>query len=177
MKSKIVQDEVVYRGRVVVIHKIGLQMDDGKVIPRDLVEVAPAVVIVPVLDDGSVILIRNERYAVGEELLEFAAGKLDKPGEDPADAARRELLEETGYTARNLQRLGGFYTSPGACTEFMHAFLATGLTKGPQELEEYERIRVESVSPARLKQMILDEELHDSKSIAAFGLWQMRKGE
>ena len=170
MDSKIVRDEVVYDGRVCRVHSISLEMDTGEVVPRDLVEFADAVVIVPVLPDGSIVLIRNQRFAVGEELLELPAGKLEDR-EDPELCAARELTEETGYTAGRLERLGGFYSAPGAITEFLHVFLATELTAGEQQLEGYERITVETATPKRLREMIATSELHDAKSIAACALW------
>ena len=151
-------------------------MDTGEVVPRDLIEIDNAAVIVPVLGDGSVVLIRNERFAVGEELLEFPAGKLDGD-EAPATCAARELTEETGYTAARLEQLGGFYTCPGAATEYIHAFGATELTGGEQSLEAHERIEVEIVSQQRLREMIVSGELRDAKSIAAWALWQLREGD
>jgi ADP-ribose pyrophosphatase len=176
MRSRVVKDELVYTGRICRVHKVGVRMDSGEVIDRDLVELANAVVIVPVLPDGSLVLIRNERFAVNEELLEFPAGKLDAPDEDPAEAARRELGEETGYTAGKVEPLGGFYTAPGSMTEWMMPFLATDLRPGPQRLEGYERIKVQTIRPERLAEMIAAGELHDGKSISAWALWQLRKG-
>ena len=97
-------------------------------------------------------------------------------GEDPAVCAARELTEETGYTAGRLERLGGFYTCPGAATEYIHAFLATELTDGRQSLEAHERIVVEVVLPERLDEMIRTGLLRDAKSIAAFSLWRLKEG-
>lgn len=176
MKSTIVSDELVYTGSICRVRRVGLRMDTGEVAPRDLIEFADAVVIVPVLNGGSVVLVRNERFAVGQELYEFPAGKLDSPGEAPSACAARELAEETGYRPGRLERIGGFFSCPGAVTEYLHVFLATELTAGEQALEGHERIRVEVVSPRRLGEMIASGELHDGKSIAAYTLWQMRKG-
>ena len=173
MNHKVVSDELVYTGRICRVHRVGLEMDTGEVVPRDLVEFADAVVIVPLLDDGSLVLIRNERFAVGEELYEFPAGKLEA-GEAPESCAARELAEETGYAAGRMQRLGGFYSCPGAVTEYLHVFLATELTGGGQSLEAHERISVEVVSQHRLEEMIAGGELHDAKSIAAHALWRLR---
>ena len=172
MRSKGVESELVYSGAICRVRRVGLEMDSGEVVPRDLIELADAVVIVPVLADGSLVLIRNERFAVGEELWEFPAGKLDE-GEAPEACAARELAEETGCTAGRLERLGGFYSCPGAVTEYLHVFLATELTRGRQSLEGYERIRVEVVAPGRLERMIAAGEMHDAKSIAAYGLWRL----
>jgi len=175
MNSKVVQDEIVYTGPICRVHRIGLEMDTGQVVPRDLIEFADAVVVVPVRPDGSVVLIRNERFAVGEELLELPAGKLDGD-EDPQTCAARELAEETGYTAAALTKLGGFYSAPGAITEYLHVFAATGLTPGRQRLEAHERIAVEVAEPERVDEMIASGQLHDAKSIAAWALWRLRKG-
>ena len=172
MKSKIVQDEVVYTGKVCRVHKIGLEMDTGDVVSRDLIEFGDAVVMVPMLADGSVVIIRNERFAVGENLCEVPAGKIDD-GEAPEACASRELTEETGYTAGRLERLGGFYTCPGAITEYIHVFAATELTAGRQKLEEYARIAVELVSPEQIDDMIRNGELHDAKSISAWAMWRL----
>jgi ADP-ribose pyrophosphatase len=172
MRSRIVQDEVIYTGKVCRVHKIGLKMDTGDVVTRDLIEFGNAVVVVPVLADGSVVLIRNERFAVGENLYEFPAGKIDGD-EAPEACAARELTEETGYTAGRLEKLGGFYSCPGAVTEYLHAFAATELTEGPQMLEEYERIEIELAGPGRIDDMIRSGELHDAKSISAWAMWRL----
>jgi ADP-ribose pyrophosphatase len=177
MQSKIIQDEVVYEGSICRVHRVRLRMDDGQVVPRDLVEMSDAVVVVPVLPDGRLAMIRNERFAVGEELLEFPAGKLDSANEDPGKAAARELAEETGYTAGKIEKLGGFYTAPGAVTEFITAWLATELRLGRQALEQYERIKVHPVAPAELADLIRGGEVHDAKSISAWALWQLRGGK
>jgi len=175
MDTKVVSDKVVYEGAICRVRQLGLRTDAGEVVSRDLVEMHDAVVILPVRDDGSVVLIRNERFAVEEELLELPAGKLDVEGETPAACAARELAEETGYTAAKLERLGGFYTCPGAVTEYMHVFLATGLTAGEQDLQGSERIRVAPTPPDTLTGMIASGELHDGKSLAAVLLWRMHK--
>ena len=175
MNSRIVADEVVYDGAVCRVHRVGLETDTGEVVPRDLVEFSPAVVVVPVLPDGSVVLIRNERFAVSEVLWEFPAGKVD-PGEAPEACAARELAEETGYRAGRVEPLGGFYSCPGAVTEYLHAFLATDLTAGDQDLEAYERITPEPVAAERLADMIRTGEVHDGKTLAAWALWSLREG-
>jgi len=175
MNSKVGRDKIVYTGQICRVHNIGLEMDDGQDVSRDLVEFADAVVVVPLRPDGSVVLIRNERFAVGEELLELPAGKLDGD-EQPETCAARELAEETGYAASALEKLSGFYSAPGAITEYLHVFAATGLTPGPQRLEAYERIAVEVVEPERVDEMIASGRLHDAKSIAAWTLWRLRKG-
>jgi ADP-ribose pyrophosphatase len=174
MKNTIAYRKLVHTGRVCRLYTVGLQTPEGKIIERDLIEYSGAVVVVPVLADGSVVVIRNERFAVGEELCEFCAGMID-PGEAPEAAAGRELIEETGYSAGKLVSLGWFYTGPGSTTEVMHAFLATELKPVGQDLEEYENIRTELVSLERLEEMIATGALHDGKSISAWALWRLRE--
>lgn len=175
MQNKVIASQTMYEGAICQVKQVQLQAADGRVIPRDLVAVADAVVILPVLDDGSVVLIRNERFSVNESLWELPAGKID-PGETPDQAAARELTEETGYSAGRLVQLGGFYTSPGCLTEYIHAYLAEGLAPGPQELEGYETIQVQVTTGEVFVEMIRSGQIHDAKTIAAWGLWRLRGG-
>ncbi|MBX3351705.1 MAG: NUDIX hydrolase [Phycisphaeraceae bacterium] len=133
-----------------------------------------AVVIVPLLGDGRVVLIRNFRASVGAVIAELCAGTLE-PGEDPALTARRELIEETGYNAGTMTRLGSYLTSPGLSDEMMHAYLATGLSHVGQRLEEDEDIEVEPVTIDEAFAMIDDGRLNDAKSMLAL-LLARRKG-
>jgi ADP-ribose pyrophosphatase len=138
---------------------------DGGTATREVVVHPGAVVVLPLLDDGRVVLIRNHRFAIDETLWELCAGTLE-PGEQPAATAARELVEETGYEAARMDPLTTFYTSPGICTERMYAFLATGLTEVGQRLEATERIEVEHRSLAEVLEMIRSGEVRDGKSIA-----------
>jgi len=167
-------DELIFKGRVTELHRVGVRMPDGNVVDREFVRYNGAAVVLPVLSDGSVVMIRNYRFAVDEHLLELPAGMLE-PGEDPRLCAERELAEETGYTAGKITPLGMFYTGPGTTNERMFAFLATGLTDGRQDLERYEQITVEVVPEEKVRRMIVDGTLHDGKSIAALGLYWLRK--
>jgi ADP-ribose pyrophosphatase len=116
---------------------------------------------------------RNRRVAVGRSLLEFCAGKLE-PGEDPAAAARRELEEETGYSAGALRSLGVFFTSPGFTDEAMHVFHATALRPVPQRLEAGEEIEVVEMGREAFEREIAAGRIEDGKSLGAYLLWRMR---
>lgn len=123
-----------------------------------------AVVILPLLSDGRIVLIRNWRFAIEKHLWELPAGTLEA-GEDPDLCAARELEEETGYRAARLRSLGRFYTAPGICTELMHAYLADGLEPVGQKLEADEQITVEPMAPARVRALMESGELCDAKSM------------
>jgi ADP-ribose pyrophosphatase len=175
MDNRFAYDELVFDGRVAKVHKVGLRMADGRVVPRDLIRYAGAAVVLPVLEDGSIVLIRNYRFAVDEELLELPAGILEPP-EPPAACAARELAEETGYAAGRIEELGRFFSGPGTCDEVMHAFVATELTPGEQNLEPGEQIKVHVAREADVRDMLLDGRIHDAKTIATLGLYLLTKG-
>ncbi len=170
MDERFEYDRLIYDGKIAKFHEVGLKAPDGKVLKRELIRYPGAVVILPVLDDGSVVMIRNYRFAVDENLWELPAGMLEE-GEDPARCAERELSEETGYRAGEIRKLGQYYMGPGTNDEVMYAYLATGLVDGPQNLEQYEQITVEILSQKRLREMILDGTVHDSKTISTMALY------
>ena len=160
----------MYDGTVAKVFRVALRMEDGKVVSRDLIHYNGAACILPVLADGSIILIRNVRFAVGENLYELPAGMLED-GENPDLCAERELTEETGYRAGRITKLGAFYTMPGTADELMHAYLAEDLTLGDQDLEIYEQITVEVFPDAQVRRMVLDGTIHDAKTIATLSLY------
>ena len=176
MSDRFVYKELVFDGQVAKAHRVGVRMPGGEVVERDWIHYGGAAVIVPVLDDGSIVLIRNYRFAVDETLLELPAGMRDRRDEAPEQCALRELAEETGYTAGRIEELGAFFTGPGTCDENMHAFVATELTPGEQRLEAHERIEVQVVGEAEVRSMVADGRIHDGKTIAALGLYWLRRG-
>ena len=173
MGKRFEYDELIYKGAVVEVHKVGVRMSNGQVVGRDFLHYAGAGVILPVLEDGSIVMIRNRRFAVQENLWELPAGMLED-GEGPAVCAARELTEETGYTAGTIEKLGQFYTGPGTADEVMHTYLATDLTDGQQDLEVHEDITVEVVGEGDVRRMIRSGEIHDGKTIASLALYWLR---
>jgi len=167
-------DHLVFDGIIAKAHKVGLRMDDGRIVPRDYIRYPGAAVVLPVLGDGRFAFINNYRFAVDEVLYELPAGCLGE-GEDPAACAARELTEETGYSAGNLRKLGGFYTGPGVSDEYIHAFLATELTEGRQKLERYERITVDLLEEAQVRSMVARGKIKDAKTIATLALYWLSK--
>ena len=134
-----------------------------------------AVTVIPVTEDGRLVMIRNWRVAVAGWLDEFCASKLER-GEDPAAAAARELEEETGHAAADVRAVGTFFTSPGFADERMHVFEARGLRPVPRRLEVGEQIEVVVRAPDELERMIASGEVADGKTIGAFLLWKLRGG-
>jgi ADP-ribose pyrophosphatase len=163
-------DELIFHGERVDLVLRSMPLPAGRVRQREVVLHPGAVIILPVLPDGRIVLIRNRRHTVDEVLLELPAGTLerDETGktEDPVGCAARELIEETGYRAGRLEGLGWFYTSPGILTEKMWAFVATELAPGRQELEETEQIEVEVLEKDAVLRFIRENRIVDAKTIA-----------
>lgn len=162
MNNRILSSEYVYKGRVIRLRVDQVELPDGHRTIREVMEHPGAAVIVPVDGEGTVHLVRQYRDAIGQQLLEVPAGKLD-PGEDPADCARRELREELGLTAGKLSRLTAFYSSPGFCDEILHVFLAEELTHGEEDSDHEEFIEPEQRPLDPLPELL--QELKDGKSI------------
>lgn len=165
----------IHRGSVFAVERVTFRDGSGRELSRDVVRHPGAVTVVPVLDDGRLVMIRNWRVAVGGWLDEFCAGKLE-PGEDPAHAAARELEEETGHRAGEIHRVGTFFTSPGFADERMHVFEARRLAVVERRLEPGEQIEVVVRAPGDVARMIADGSIVDGKTIGAFHLWTARRG-
>ena len=152
-----------------------IKTSGGKTKTKEIVRHPGACVIVPLLDDGRVCLIKNYRVAVGETLIELPAGTLEPP-EPPEETAKRELIEETGYRAKKIEKLCEFYASPGFLDEKMHLFLATGLTEGETAREEGEEIENWLVPWDEAIELVFNGQVRDAKSIVGL-LWadRMRK--
>jgi ADP-ribose diphosphatase len=165
---------VLHRGAKFDLELVEYAGAGGKTVRREVVRHPGAVVILPILDNSRVVLIQNERPALGRAIYELPAGTLERP-EPPAECAGRELIEETGYRAATLTPLGRFYTSPGMSDELMWAFLAKGLIHEGQRLEEDERLTVSPVHLEQAFEMVDKGELLDGKSILTL-LLARRKG-
>lgn len=168
-----VESITVYQGKVVNLRVDQVRLPSARISTREVVEHPGSVGIVPIDNDGKVILIRQYRYAAGEVLWEIPAGKLD-PGEDPSDCARRELEEETTYLAGYLEKMASFFTSPGFSGEILHLFLGTDLVPGTGHPDEDENIRTYHLSQEAVLTMMEKGEIRDAKTLLGLATVMLR---
>jgi len=176
MKPKVLHSATVFRGRVFYVTRDRVQEPNGITAIREVIRHSGSVVVLAVDETGPeprVLLERQYRYAAQDYLLELPAGRND-PGEDSLTAGKRELLEETGYTARKWTKALFFYPSPGFLEETMTVYLAQGLRPGPAHPEEDELIEHELVPLARVMRSITAGKIRDGKTIASV-LWLTQK--
>src|SRR5690349_9653374 len=146
----------IFEGKFFSVERGTFRHEDGEEVKRELVT-HPGAVGVVVRDGDQLWMVRQPREAVGvPDLLEIPAGKLDEEGEDPLDAAKRELAEEIGKQADHWESLGSFFTSPGFASEEIHLYLASGISDVPErpEVEENERIDVELVPLTKIDELL-----------------------
>jgi ADP-ribose pyrophosphatase len=170
-RSSTITSQRIYTGKVLNLDVDEVRFPNGGKGRLELIRHAGAAAVIPFLDppndlQARILLIRQFRYAADRFLYEIPAGRLDGD-EDPADCARRELLEEAGYRAESLTPLGGFFTTPGFIDEFIHLFLASGLTSGTASPEVDEFIHPESQPLGEALRMIDRGEILDGKTIVA----------
>ncbi|EGY76430.1 NUDIX hydrolase [Peptoniphilus indolicus] len=161
-----IKTDKIYDGKILSLKVDTVELPNKKYSKREIVEHSAAVSIVAITEDDEVLIIKQYRKAIEKEIYEVPAGLIEI-GELPKDAAMRELTEETGYTASDIQYLSEFYTSPGFCTEKIHVFLATGLKLGEQNLDLYEFIDVEKIKFEDVLKMLDRCEINDAKTIAS----------
>jgi len=167
--AKILSRKIGYRGRVYTVVADRVREPQGVVALREIVRHHGSVVVLALDDSPSpprVLLERQYRYAADAYLWELPAGHID-PGEKPSAAAKRELLEETGLTAKRWKRILRFYVSPGFLDETMEVYLATGLTEGNAQLEEDERIQTSFFPLPEALKMAQDGTIRDAKTLVS----------
>ena len=172
----LIGQQIVHQGRVIEVRVDEIEVKSGLNVRRDVVKHPGAVVMLALDAEGRILWVRQHRWAAQRELLELPAGTLEH-NEAPEACARRELAEETGFAADKWQALGGFYSAPGFCDEYLHAFLATDLHPEQADGDEDEDITVE---PLTLEQSLarLDAgEIVDAKSIATLLLYLRKHGK
>lgn len=166
--------ETVYDGKLFKVVREKVRLPDGRERPREIVVHPGAVALVVVDDEERLVMVRQYRRAADAVLLEIPAGTRE-PGEDAETCARREVLEETGFSARRVERLGGFYSAPGFCTEFLECFLLTDLSEGQSGGDEDENIETERLTYEQALERIRTGEIRDAKSVAGILMWHSMK--
>ena len=163
----ILSKERKFDGVVIDVEHWKVRLPDGSEGLREIVLHKGAAAVIPVDEQGRVALVRQYRTPLERETLEIPAGKLDFPGEDPLECAKRELREETGLKAEEWRKLVALRTTPGFCNETIHMYMARGLSQGERDLDDDEFLNVEWMPIERVTNMILEGRIEDSKTIAA----------
>lgn len=162
--EKTISSKLLHEGRHFSFLVDDVELPNGHVTQRDIVRHPGAVAIIPILGDGKVVLVRQYRYAAGRELLEIPAGTLEE-GEPPLECAARELTEETGYEAEELEPVLSCFMAPGYSDEVIHFFAARGLTEVGADTEPDEDISVVPLDLAEVRRMIGENVIEDAKTI------------
>lgn len=164
-----ISSETLAQGDLLTVRKDVVRLANGSISQREYVLHPGAVVIVPLLANGNVLLERQFRYPLQQVFIELPAGKID-PDEDVLKTGQRELMEETGYAAQNWVKLGVQHPCIGYSNEVIHIYLATGLEAGQHQRDEDEMLEVFDVSLEHCLEMICNQEITDSKTIVALFL-------
>lgn len=171
-KSQKLQEEMlssqdIFKGKILDVKMDTVRLPNGKTATRELIRHIGAVCIVAVTEDDEVIVEHQYRYPFDEVVVEIPAGKLDSKDEDPADAAERELMEETGVTAGDMTYMGKFYPTCGYSDEVIHMYLARNLSFGDRNLDDDEFLDVRAVPIESLVEDIMAGKIPDGKTQAA----------
>ena len=164
------QEKILHQGSRFNVHLMKLVGSDGETYEREVIRHPGAVVLIPILDDGRLVLIENNRPTVGETLLELPAGTMEWD-EDPEDTAARELAEETGFRAKKFTLIHEFYSAPGISDELMYLYLAHGLTPGNHAREAVEDIENRIATKQEIKQWMEEGKIRDGKTL--IGLYSL----
>lgn len=162
-----ISSQDVYDGVLLHAKRDVVRLPDGKEDVREWIKHQGASAVLPILPDGNVILVRQYRYPIGKVTLEIPAGKLDTPSEDPLICAKRELSEETGYSAAKYEKLTTIATTAGFSNEWIHVYLATDLTAGKAHPDSDEFINTVKMPLTEAVDLVLKGQIYDAKSITA----------
>ena len=173
LREVCVKENRIFEGVILNLRSDEVRTPSGHIAKREVVEHKSAVGMIALTNRNTVLLVRQYRYAVNEIMLEVCAGLIE-PGEDPVQAAEREMQEELGVKAKTLHRIGEFYASPGFCTEIFTLFLASDLEESSLPQDEDENVSVVEVALRDIPLMIREGKIRDSKTFAALS-WLMAK--
>lgn len=166
LEEKKVDSVSIYDGVIVKLFRDTAELPNGKQVAREVIRHCGAVCVVPINENGEVVLVEQFRYPFSKTLIEVPAGKLDI-GEDPYSAALRELREETGYVTSELISLGEYYPSPAILDEVIHIYLATDLSLGSQALDDDEFLEVLTMPLQKACELVIEGKIPDGKTQVA----------
>lgn len=169
-------DKTIFKGRIFDVAQKTIRLPDGREAVRDMIIMNGAAAVLPILDDGRIALVRQYRTGAQADILELPAGMLET-GEDPLVCAKRELKEETGYTAASVEFLLKYYSGAGFNTEMLYIYTATGLTPGETHFDGDEFLTTEIYGLNTALGMIDSGEIMDAKTIAALLMYERRRGK
>lgn len=159
--------ELAYQGTVLKVYKDHMKFSNGNTEDWDFIHHDGAAAVIPVMDDGKILMVKQYRNALERDTLEIPAGKQDDPDEEGIVCASRELKEETGYSSDDLEWLLTIRTTVAFCNERIEVFVARNLVPGEQHLDEDEFVDVKAYKLEELKEMIFEGKIQDSKTMAA----------
>lgn len=165
MTEKMIERKTVFEGRIINVYNDTVVLPDGKHSTREVVEHHGGVCVAALTERNTLLFVRQFRYPYGRVLLELPAGKLEK-GEEPLFAGLRELEEECGVVAEKVIPMGEVYPTVAYCTEIIHLYLALGLKKTCQHLDEGEFLSVEEIELSKAVELVMNGEIADSKTVA-----------
>lgn len=163
LEEKKLSSQEIFDGVAIHLFKDEILLPNGNTGVREIIRHPGAVCVLPVTDDGQVVFVNQFRYALGKVTLEVPAGKLEK-GEDPLEAALRELSEETGLSAKTVVPMGELYTTPALIDEVIYMYIATDLSQGEQHLDEDEFVNTLKMPLSKAVEMVMNGEIRDSKT-------------
>ncbi|UNK20420.1 NUDIX hydrolase [Paenibacillus sp. N3/727] len=173
LEESTVSTERIFKGKVISLQVDTVVLPDGQQATREVVR-HPGAVAILALRDNKMLVVDQFRQPLGRCEVEIPAGKLER-GEDPLEAAKRELQEETGYTCGTIRKLQSFYTSPGFADEIIHLYLAEDLTSGNMKPDEDEFLEMSEITLDEAYRLIQEERISDAKTILAVYAWNMYK--
>ncbi len=164
LREKLLESETKFNGNILSVKVDQIELPDGTRSEREIVEHPGGVTVIPYTSEGKIVMVEQYRHAAEQVMLELPAGRLEK-GEKAEVGGRRELKEETGYSAGEMIYLFDFYTTPGYSSECLNLYLAKKLTRGDQQLEKGEFLTIKEIDPGEIMDLILSGKIKDSKTI------------
>jgi ADP-ribose pyrophosphatase len=176
LMEKTIAKEKIFSGKVIEVYVEDVELPNGKTSKREVVKHPGAVAVIPVTNEGKIVLVRQYRKAMERVLVEIPAGKLEK-GEEPLATAHRELEEETGYRCGSMRHIVSFYTSPGFADELIHLYVAENLSKmeNSASLDEDEFVDVLEVTLEEALELLERQEIYDAKTAYALQYLQLQR--